>query len=81
VPRRRASHRNTTVSTAPATTAATLASGPNSPPLSATDPDVTPSSKPFGALVPDTSVPKIAASAKFHPKCRPIGTHRFRVAA
>ncbi len=30
--------------------------------------------------LPETSVLKMPEAAKFHPKCRPIGSHRLRVA-
>lgn len=81
MPRRRASHRKTIVSSAPNTTAYGLASGPKSPPVSSAGPDVTLFSSPCVAPLPETSALKMPASAKFQPKCTPIGSHRVRVAA
>ncbi|GLY76546.1 hypothetical protein Airi01_048130 [Actinoallomurus iriomotensis] len=40
-----------------------------------------PCGSPWVFPLPETSVPKMPASAEFQPKCRPIGTHRLRVAA
>jgi len=57
-----------------------LASGPNFPPLISTDPEVAASSRPCRSMFPETSVPKMPDSAKFHAKWRPIGSHSVRVA-
>lgn len=81
LPRRWASHMNTTVSAAPNPTAYRLPSGPNSPPVTRADPDVSPFSRPSDSPLPETWVPKTPPWAKFHAKCRPIGSHRLRVAA
>src|SRR5690606_13997344 len=81
LPRRRASHMNATVSSRPNTTAYRLPSGPNAPPVSRVGPDVAASSSPWALFWPETSVLKMPTAAKFHPKCRPMGSQRVRVAA
>ncbi len=80
-PRRCASHRNTSVSSAPKPTEYTLPSGPKSPPVSSFGPDIAASSSPWLSPLPETTVLKMPAAAKFQPKCTPIVSHRLRVAA
>src|SRR5690606_9861744 len=79
-PRRCATTRRTTAVAAQSSTENTLPSGPNAPPVTSTFPDVEASSRPCEVSLPDTSVENSALPATFQPRCRPMGSHRRRVA-
>lgn len=80
-PRRSTKPANTTLAARQTRTATTDASGPKSPPERMAGPWSSPRSTPPDIAWPETAVPKIDPSAKFQPRCNPIGSHNRFVAA
>src|SRR5437763_7292926 len=57
----------------------TEASGPNAPPVSTLRPESEPRISPGAITPPDTLIPNIAPSVKFHPMCNPMRSEERRV--
>ena len=74
-------HRKYIAAARQTSTATTEASGPNAPPVRMGGPLNEPRNTPEPMSLPESVIPNSEPSVKFHPKCKPIGSHSRCVAA